>query len=152
MEWLRLLPKSFGKGVEGSNFGGLQQLSSAFFTPPFRPEPSWYKYSHTPAIVSDKRVRKGNVHTCIRTHKHTHTHTVQNQQKCGHCRCSIVSNQRRYKDRVAKDMYRAFIKAKCAPRGVLTIVNCTVCFLRDAAKDVPEPTVATPRGRTLRST
>lgn len=79
MEWLRLLPKSFGKGVEGSNFGGLQQLSSAFFTPPFRPEPSWYKYSHTPAIVSDKRVRKGNVHTCIRTHKHTHTQSKTNK-------------------------------------------------------------------------
>lgn len=76
--------------------------------PPFRPEPSWYKYSHTPAIVSDKHMRKRQRahvyrHACTgaRTRARTHTRTqVPIQQKCSYYRFSIVSNQRPYKDTV----------------------------------------------------
>lgn len=37
-------------------------------------------------------------------------------------------------------MYRAFVKAKCAPRGVMPIVYCVVCFLHYDAKPTPETT------------
>lgn len=90
--------------------------------PPFRPEPSWYKYSHTPAIVSDKHVRKGNVHMCT----HTHRHKSKNNKNV--TTAALALYQINVHTKSLKDMYRAFIKAKCAPRGVMTIVNCTVFF------------------------
>lgn len=66
--------------------------------PPFRPEPSWYKYSHTLAIVSDKHVRKGNVHTGIRTHTRAQVH----EQRCGYCRFSTVSKQHPYENSLTR--------------------------------------------------
>lgn len=139
MEPLRLLPKPFVKRGQGvAALEGLHQRILPFLSqgpairlpdprrgqspPPFRPEPSWYKYSHTPAIVSDKHVRKGNVHMCT----HTHRHKSKNNKNV--TTAALALYQINVHTKSLKDMYRAFIKAKCAPRGVMTIVNCTVFF------------------------
>lgn len=112
--------------------------------PPFRRELSWYKYSHTRAIVSDKHVRKGNVHT--RTYIHTHTHTHKSNNKTVATAELALYQMNVHKRQNLKRYVQGIRESQIAPRGVTTTVYYTVFFLQYTAKNIPETTTATPPG------
>lgn len=74
------------------------------------------------------------------THTHTHTHKSRNNENMAPKVLALYQINVHTKT-VSKAMYRAFIKAKCAPRGVLRCAYCIVLSPWRAPHSTPRASV-----------